>query len=1705
AVLVNNIGNTANLGFSSYTDAIYRGATFNFTSTGTTSELRFTDGGIQDIGDESWGIDNVKVFKTSDNSLVYSTNFETGAGTEWTSRTVNSDAPGVFSSFLGRFANGGSTLQLPTENATQYRVEFDFYAIDSWDGNAGPDFFDVFAGNTLTFHETFSNYTATNVQSFRAAAGGSVPLQVVPVITSINTDGGRPGADGTFYLTGSGFQEGASAITIGGAGGVVINDNSTADSGGNVYGNNDQYYDLAASLSLEGPIRITTAGGFFEIPGPVNPIPAFVEFSGLNATAAQGTPATAAQASANTGQTITLLGSGFTSSTRVQFDAIDDNGISGIVTRTGTPNTGGTQLTVTVPALAKTGSVRVIGSATTVPLQIVPTLRSVGGALTSGQSIILEGAGLRTGGLTVSIDGQAATVGAGRTISDRGSFDQQVVDVTVPAGVTDGTITVTTPGGTFVLRRAVTVATQPAITPGVEVGDTTGVALTVPLPLNSHVEILGQKIGIDSAFAGKDVDLYRIVLNGGDKLVVDIDRASGSFLNSALRLFNSSGVQLTATNDFGGAGPNFRYTVPTNGTYFVGVSGYANFSYDPAVANSGSNGTQGEYTLKLDRIDGASSVLSGIVGTATSGTAARGGVASANIGQTITINGSGFVAGDRIVFTALGSGGDLSTTTVTPTAIAPDGTNLQVVVPGGATSGQLRLEREGVGLFLQIVPTIRDVTASQGQPYHGANVTFNGSGFVEGNTTILFGGTTVTDLSISNGPDIFYSAEDNGGLNVVVPNGAATGPITVTTLGGTSAPFDLTLTGITAVATSGTPANAGVASANPGQAITLTGTKFDGTTDVIFQTIDGNGTRSERVVRPIAVNGGGTEITVVVPIDVAVTGSVSIAGDRTNTALALQIVPVLTNVDFTSIASDGSSAGVRLRGAGFVEGNGSVYRFGSVAVTDSSPNAGPNTGGFYQYDNDGVDLTLPTGGDDYHGAVTVTTAGGTSAPFSRGFAALTGVALSGTPANEALASANPGQAVTITGAGLSTSTDFISQYLDGNGTLVTRLLNPTTANVAGTSATLIVPTNANGVFALHEVGSANAPLLQIVPTLSYVEVQGNNSARWRGLGFLEGNGTVYSFGGTTTTDSATSSGGGADVGAFYAVDNDGANVAMPTGGLGSGLATIQTSGGTSAAVPWRALNTGLATTLYDVAYEPGTGNLLVATNTEIKRLDAATGATLSSFAMPVQGSGNTGLQIVPAGANLTLNGVAVPDGSLLVTNGAPNPDRVIAVNATTGATIASLALAENIDAVGGLYDAASGFLFILDENPNDVVKVNPATGAVVARYAVPFDVNYGGIALHPTSGNLYVVSSQTSSVVEMTTGGTVVRQLDLAPQGLHNEASGAAFNAAGQLLVSSNNRSVVYRFDLSGPAVVGPAVVSQATITSISGAAGSGTAANGAQASANAGQIVEITGTNFGANTQVIFPGRDQYGNLFQIGVAPLAVNAAGTRLQVQVPALAQTGAVLVNNIGNTANLGFSSYTDAIYRTVTLNFTSTGASTPIVFRDGGIQDINDESWGIDNVRVVRTSDSAVIYSTDFENGAGPEWSDRTTDNSLPGSLTRFLGRFSGPGSSLTAPTVASTDYRLEFDLYAIDSWDGEAGPDAFEVAIDGQQRLHETLSNYSVGSVQTFRAAAGGSVPLQIVPVITSISGQPGTDNSFTLFGSGFMEGASTITIGGAT
>jgi hypothetical protein len=104
----------------------------------------------------------------------------------------------------------------------------------------------------------------------------------------------------------------------------------------------------------------------------------------------------------------------------------------------------------------------------------------------------------------------------------------------------------------------------------------------------------------------------------------------------------------------------------------------------------------------------------------------------------------------------------------------------------------------------------------------------------------------------------------------------------------------------------------------------------------------------------------------------------------------------------------------------------------------------------------------------------------------------------------------------------------------------------------------------------------------------------------------------------------------------------------------------------------------------------------------------------------------------------------------------------------------------------------------------------------------------------------------------------------------------------------------------------------------------------------------------------------------------------------------------------------------------------------------------------------------LIYQNDFEDGAGLEWSDPSTEITPSGE--RFLGQFASDAITLTLSTLPThNQVRITFDLYLIRSWDGnntDFGPDIWELSLDGNSILLTTFSNFDAS-----RQAYPGSYP----------------------------------------
>lgn len=104
-----------------------------------------------------------------------------------------------------------------------------------------------------------------------------------------------------------------------------------------------------------------------------------------------------------------------------------------------------------------------------------------------------------------------------------------------------------------------------------------------------------------------DVDMYSFTVAAGQRVAFDVDRpAAGPLYDSVLRLFDATGTQLAANDNQYGPAPEsnnleayLEYTFATPGTYYIGVSGGANQSYNPLTGAGDVADGVGAYDLAL--------------------------------------------------------------------------------------------------------------------------------------------------------------------------------------------------------------------------------------------------------------------------------------------------------------------------------------------------------------------------------------------------------------------------------------------------------------------------------------------------------------------------------------------------------------------------------------------------------------------------------------------------------------------------------------------------------------------------------------------------------------------------------------------------------------------------------------------------------------------------------------------------------------------------------------------------------------------------------------------------------------------------------------------------------------------------------------------------------------------------------------------------
>tara|TARA_B110000240_G_scaffold179425_1_gene209635 strand:+ start:117 stop:5324 length:5208 start_codon:yes stop_codon:yes gene_type:complete len=91
----------------------------------------------------------------------------------------------------------------------------------------------------------------------------------------------------------------------------------------------------------------------------------------------------------------------------------------------------------------------------------------------------------------------------------------------------------------------------------------------------------------------------------------------------------------------------------------------------------------------------------------------------------------------------------------------------------------------------------------------------------------------------------------------------------------------------------------------------------------------------------------------------------------------------------------------------------------------------------------------------------------------------------------------------------------------------------------------------------------------------------------------------------------------------------------------------------------------------------------------------------------------------------------------------------------------------------------------------------------------------------------------------------------------------------------------------------------------------------------------------------------------------------------------------------------------------------------------------------------------LVYENDFNSFIGSEWSDNTTSTY---NSTTVLGSFNNASTTLNLSNLPThNSIKAVFDLYLLDSWDGNAGPDIWDLSIDGSSAIITTFANTNFG------------------------------------------------------
>ncbi|MEQ9459941.1 MAG: hypothetical protein RIG82_03170 [Phycisphaeraceae bacterium] len=202
--------------------------------------------------------------------------------------------------------------------------------------------------------------------------------------------------------------------------------------------------------------------------------------------------------------------------------------------------------------------------------------------------------------------------------------------------------------------------------------------------------------------------------------------------------------------------------------------------------------------------------------------------------------------------------------------------------------------------------------------------------------------------------------------------------------------------------------------------------------------------------------------------------------------------------------------------------------------------------------------------------------------------------------------------------------------------------------------------------------------------------------------------------------------------------------------------------------------------------------------------------------IPHPGGSTDDFDIDIVDTSMSLNGVSIPAGSMLLVDGDQNPDTVYALNPADGTVLATLTIG-NDQTVGITYNPADDLIYSIDWDSDIVRAFSPADGSQVNNFPVTpagapaLDVFYGDIDVD-ADGNLQIVTDVIEQTRVLTTSGDFVQDFDLTliSPTVNLDLTGIAFdNARGEAWITQRSGLV---YQLAGFPVPEPASAALLTL-----------------------------------------------------------------------------------------------------------------------------------------------------------------------------------------------------------------------------------------------------------------------------------------------------